>query len=357
MKKRTFILGLIATAQLSLIGCSDNDASVSDTPSTLQTEVLTNLSLDVITETYGNLYNNALTLHQTAENFTIGDEQALQELKNAWKNTRAPWEKSEGFLYGPVVNKGIDPAIDSWPVDVNAINSILESSEEITSSLLENNNTARGFHTIEYFVWGIDGNKSAADFTAREIEYLIAATENLKEKTHQLYMGWNNDGEYFASNFIDAGENSSIYRSKANALKEMAEGLAIIADEVANGKIETPLNGDNGGAKPEAEESRFSHNSKLDFANNIRSIQNIYLGNYDGAKGKGLTAVVVKANATLDSNIKTAITDAITAIETIPGTFTQAIVNNRTAVENAQNKVSELHLLLQSKLLPLVSEL
>lgn len=357
MKKRLIILGLLTISQLSLTSCSDNEAESTNTTNTLQTEILTNLSTDVITATYLDLYTNAQILHTNAENLSIGDDAALQAVKDAWKSTRAPWERSEGFLFGPVDTEGIDPAIDSWPVDVNAINSILSSNQEITTSLLESNNTARGFHTIEYFIWGIDGNKTAAALTDREIEYLVAATQNLMEKTQQLYTGWSVDGGYFASNFINAGESSSIYTSQINALKEIAEGMVIISDEVANGKIEEPLNGNNGGPKPQAEESRFSHNSKLDFANNMRSIQNIYLGGINGTTGKGMSELVAKNNATLDTQIQAAITEAISSIEIIPGTFTEAIVSHREAVQNAQTKVATLHSLLLSELIPLVSSL
>ncbi|MEH6406555.1 MAG: imelysin family protein [Leeuwenhoekiella sp.] len=359
MKKSIFILGLAITLQASLISCSDNDAVTeeTDTSATLYAEVLSDVSLSVITETYSDLYTNSVSLTVAVKALTVGDEEALQTVKDAWQATRAPWEKTEGFLYGPVDTEGIDPAIDSWPVDVNAINNILSSTSDINSSLLESNNEARGFHTIEYFVWGLNGNKTAAELTDREIEYLTATAENLEEKTEELYMGWAAEGSFFASNFINAGESGSIYTSQKGALQEIAEGLAIIADEVANGKIETPLNGNNGGAKPEAEESRFSNNSKLDFANNIRSIQNIYLGDYDGQAGMGLTNIVVESNVELDTNIKVALTAAITSIEAIPGTFTSAIENDRAAVADAQTKVTELLTLLQSGLVPFISNL
>ena len=357
MKKTIFILGIIST--LTVTNCSDNDDSSEaiDASAVLYTEVLTDISLDVITETYKTLYTNSIALETAVNNLTIGDEAALQVVKEAWQNTRAPWEKSEGFLYGPVDIDGIDPAIDSWPVDVNAINNILNSSNPITSTLLESNNEARGFHTIEYFVWGIDGNKSASSLTAREIEYLKAATQNLKVQTTDLYFGWIASNGNFVSNFINAGTSGSIYTSRKSALQEIVEGLTMIADEVANGKIEEPLNGNNGGPKPAAEESRFSNNSKLDFANNIRSIQNVYLGDYNGANGKGITDIVAARNATLDTNIKAAISNAISAIEAIPGTFTDAIVNNRPAVQNAQTKVGDLLTLLQSNLEPFISNL
>lgn len=355
MKKTVFFINLIVL--IAITSCSDNKDEETDTNATLYTEVLTNVSLNVITETYNDLNTNALSLKTAVENLSIGDETALQAVKDAWQNTRAPWEKSEGFLYGPVDTEGIDPAVDSWPVDVNAINNILNSESAITSSLLDTNNEARGFHTIEYFLWGLDGDKAASDLTDRELEYLTATATNLQSKTLDLYNGWLASEDNFAANFINAGESGSIYTSQKDALKEIVEGLAIIADEVANGKIEEPLNGNAGSAKPEAEESRFSNNSKLDFANNIRSIQNIYLGDYNGLDGKGITDIVASSNTTLDAEIKTSISDAIAAIEAIPGTFTDAIENNRTAVENAQTKVADLLTILESDLTPFISNL
>lgn len=359
MKKSLLIITLATLLPFSFVSCSDNDApeETQDNNDGLYSEVLKDLSLDVITSTYNQLYINAIALEDAANAMSVGDEVALEDAKNKWQDTRAPWEESEGFLYGPVDTEGIDPAIDSWPVDLNAINNVLNSGNPITQALLDSNNEARGFHTLEYFFWGLNGDKAASDLTDREIEYIKAAASDLRTKTEQLYFGWLPSQDDFAANFINAGENGSVYTSKINALSEIAEGITIIADEVANGKIEEPLNGNNGGPKPEAEESRFSNNSKLDFANNIRSIEHIYLGSFNGVQGSGLSNVVNVENPSLDGEIKSAISEAIVAIEAIPGTFTQAIVNNRAEVELAQNKVLVLLTKLQSQLEPLISNL
>lgn len=357
MKKNLFVLNVCIS--LFLMSCSDNEANTEQTDQNadLYAEVLSDVSLNVITETYFQLYTNASALHSAANLMTVGNETQLQAVKDAWVATRAPWEMSEGFLYGPVDTEGIDPAIDSWPVNVNDINNILDSGENITSTSLESNNEARGFHTIEYFIWGLNGDKTASELTERELEYLRAATQNLNEKTQQLYEGWLVSEGDFSGNFINAGNASSIYTSQIGALLEIVEGLTIIADEVANGKIEEPLNGNGGAAKPEAEESRFSNNSKLDFANNMRSIQNVYTGDFNGLASKGITDIVASENATLDTEIKTAISAAISSIENIPGTFTEAIEINRSEVENAQTKVTELLTLLEANLEPLISNL
>ncbi|AWA31288.1 imelysin [Flavobacterium magnum] len=360
MKNRIFSLAILAMASAALVNCSNNNEVTIENPNgPLYDEVLTNVANNVIVETYGELNTKAIALKASINAMTFpATEEQVMAVKLAWQATRAPWEQSESFLYGPVgIEEVVDPAIDSWPVDVASIEVIKNNPNPITASSLADNDDARGFHTIEYFIWGINSNKTAAEITAREIEFLRAAADDLQQNTQKLYDAWKAGGGNYVANFSNAGGLGSIYPSQKAALDEIVQGLAGIATEVATGKIEEPLNGNAGTAKPEAEESRFSNNSKLDFANNIRSIENIYLGDYNGATGKGLTDIVKFANPTLDTNIQAKITAAITAINAIPGTFTDAISNNRTAVQNAQTKVNELKTLLESQLLPLITNL
>lgn len=360
MKNKFFSVTLVAFAAMTLVNCSSNSSSESfSTDSPIRTAVLTNVSNNVIIATYGELNAKAVEMETLINGVTFPMTDAQQtSIKLAWQATRSPWEQSESFLYGPVgIEEVVDPAIDSWPVDVAAIDNIKASGAPITAASLATNDDARGFHTIEYFIWGIGGNKTADQIDAREIEFLKAAAADLQDNTQKLYDAWKTDGGNYAGNFILAGKTGSVYPSQKSALDEIAQGLVGIATEVATGKIEEPLRGNAGGPKPEAEESRFSNNSKSDFANNIRSIQNIYLGDFNGGSGMGLSDVVVLTNASLDASIKTKITDAIAAIELIPGTFTNAIVNDRPAVENAQTKVNDLKVLLESQLLPFINNL
>lgn len=359
MKNVTLRCIVLSIVSVALWNCSDNDSAETITTSTDYSDILTNEAVNVITMTYKNLNDEAGLLETAVNNFTIGDETTFEQIKNAWRATRTPWEQSEGFLFGPVGEKqlNIDGKIDSWPVDVTAIKALLNSGSSITTAVLETNNNTRGFHTIEYFVWGLDGNKTAADLSTRDIEYLKAATADLKTNTQALYDAWQPNGSNYQQHFINAGKTGSNYKSQKEALQEIVAGMVTIAEEVAGGKIETPLNGNSGNAAPEEEESRFSHNSKADFANNIRSIQNAYLGDYDSFSGKGITDIVAEQNGSLDLTIKAQIEDAINSIEAIPGTFTDAIINHRTAVQNAQQKVLELQETLQSDLTSLISNL
>ncbi|MEG0851812.1 MAG: imelysin family protein [Flavobacterium sp.] len=345
----------LAMTAFTIASCSDNDEPMVDPVETATLkEAVTNTSNNIIINTYGNLNQKAAALHtavtQLSTSLTVEN---LTKAKNAWMETRVYWEQSEGFLYGPVDTEGIDPAMDTWPVDVTAMNDILNSSSPITVATLENNNEARGFHLIEFLLWGENGTKTVDQLTPRQLELLKAAAQDLHNNTQKLHNGWIASAGNFVDNFINPSPNA--YPSYTVVLEEITEGLIIIADEVANGKIEDPLNSEGSTPNAELEESRFSNNSKTDFIDNMRSIQNIYLGTANGVgNGKGLSTLVNAKDPVLDAKIKNAISDAIMGLDAIPGTFSNAIFTNRNQVKAAQIKVSALHTVLQGELKPFV---
>ncbi len=360
MKK--IVRNIFAAAILvTVASCSDDDSPVTAVQQADYSEHLTNIGNNVIVATYSDLANKAADLYTVAGQFkTTANVANLDVVKQAWRSTRAPWEQSEGFLFGPVDTQGIDPAIDSWPVNTVDMDNLLADTTgvpTITETIVSQQvDEAKGFHLIEYLLWGLNGNKQAADFTTRELDYLVAACANLKTKTAQLSDAWLASGGNYVANFLNAG-NSGIYISQKAALQDLVTGMIAIADEVGNGKIETPLNGDGGtGVDATQEESRFSSNSKLDFANNIRSISNSYNGKYL-IDGKGIADVVASKNAALDTQFQAEIVAAIQAIEAIPGTFSNAIVSNRPAVETAQEKVRIVQQTLEQNISPLISNL
>ena len=110
-----------------------------------------------------------------AENPT---NEGFEKCCQAWMNARQPWETSEAYLFGPVKDKGLDPNMDTWPLDIDGIKNILhsqkfgdlewkgkfvEEDEENPNALspedkkqAENIGAAqslRGYHTIEFLIF------------------------------------------------------------------------------------------------------------------------------------------------------------------------------------------------------------
>lgn len=332
--------------------CSDDETTISED----YTAQINNVANNVILKTYeelaikGNLLKAAtdvLQANQTEANLTAA--------KNAWVAARSPWEQSEGFLFGPVDQEGIDPSIDSWPVNVIDLNNVLSSGNALTIEFLkQQEGTLKGFHTIEFLLWGENGNKKISDFSARQFDYLAACSGVLAEDVNTLYDLWKPTGGNFIKNVLDAGKGSTLYVSQKSALEEISNALIVIADEVGNGKINDPFVA----SDLTLEESRFSSNSKADFADNMRSIKNIYTGKFDSyGDGKGISDIVKEKNSAVDIEVKAAIDKAISAITNINGTFSQAVFNNRPSIDAAQKAVRDLQELFESKVNPIISEL
>ena len=104
----------------------------------------------------------------------------------------------------------------------------------------------------------------------------------------------------------------------------MVNGMIVIADEVANGKISDPYNE----SDTTLVESQFSFNSISDFQDNIRGIQNVYMGKFM-TDGQGLNEFVNSHDPDLDARFQQEVQAAIDAIGAIPDPFRDSITANR----------------------------
>ncbi len=138
--------------------------------------IIINYTDHVVLPTYADLLadNTALntairTLANTAGEYQAGTKTvadvnlAFKAAAAQWITAREPWETSEAFLFGPVADKGLDPNMDSWPLDVDALKNTLASGkfDNLTweGEFDENDETiaavqnVRGFHTLEFLLF------------------------------------------------------------------------------------------------------------------------------------------------------------------------------------------------------------
>ena len=345
-----FLVLSIGLIGCSLTGCGSDEEDDDDTVTTAgeadvfdASTTLNDFANKVVLATYIDLDNKAGELLGAVQSLGAATNQAHLELaQNAWKAARMPWEQSEAFLFGPVDTQGLDPALDSWPVNKVDLDGVLSSDQELTEASIDAlEDTLKGFHTIEYLLFREGDQRKAEDISPRELEYLAATTENLKAKTAQLANAWAASGENYAGEVANAGTSSTIYRSQKDAMQEMVNGMIVIADEVANGKISDPFNEKD----TTLVESQFSFNSISDFQDNIRGIQNVYAE---------LSGFVNGANPDLDTRFKTEVQTAIDTIGAIPDPFRDSITANRGAVQAAIDAVSTVQTTLENDILTLV---
>ncbi len=300
-------------------------------------DVYTSLSAKTTT-----LYDNIVALSENPS------DELLNQCKQNWRDARVVWENSEAFLFGPVATENIDPRIDTWPVNFVDLEGQLSSSATFTEAYIDGlDDELKGFHPIEYLMFGQNGNKTAAEFTDREMEYLKALALNLKTLTAELALGWaSTNANNYGSILTSPGENNPNYVDRASVYEEIIAAMAGICDEVANGKISEPFTTGNASL----EESPFAKNSITDFRNNILGVEMVYKANFN-QDGVGLEDLVRQHNLSLDGEIKLRISNAVAALNAITDPFGVAITSQPTLVQNAINAINDLKEVLEVDLM------
>lgn len=336
-------------------------------------EIIQNVATNVILKTYQDMAKETLNLKSSVETFAKNPTQEnLENAKSAWRAARVPWESSESFLFGPVDSLGIDPQVDTWPLNRLDLEGVLSSGRQINLDLVRNLGTnLQGFHTIEYLLFGsglTSNNKALADFNQTQFDYLLATSSLLAEYSGQLAYAWStqyNPEDSKSGGYADLISNPSlqnpVYSSERAVLEELIQGMMGILDEVGNGKIADPFGSDINHANVELVESPYSWNSLSDFTNNIRSVYGIYTGSYGTHKGAGIKDFVKAKNASLAQRVEFEILKSMQLIQKISGPaqnvpFRQAIltVDGRERIQLAIDQLAKTRKLIEESVLPLL---
>ena len=322
-----------------------------------------------------------VTAQETGQDYS----QLIKDADASWRLMRKHWEQSEAFLYGPAAAHTIDPHIDSWPLDFNAMNALLHDSKQMAR--IEEEGGAyvgeklgyalKGFHACEYLLFESvikdgravgTGKPHDDNLTHAEAVYLLGIVEDLTQQAILLEYCWAGevsnekmkileDGEVepfedkYGAQMINAGKAGSTYVTYQEVAEEIIAGCADIAGEVADLKMGNPYISSTPDERDYIE-SPYSCTSTIDFADNIRSIQHSYEGVQAG--DYSVSNFVYGKDPELDTKMRKAITDAIAAIEAIKDFENTAKGNPQ--VKEAIDRVSALEEILSEEVLPLLSK-
>ena len=381
MKKTNFYVAALLATMTTATSCSedtDNNGS-SNGLSQEQKSIVANYADKVVVARYSKLANDGkalLVAVKAIQSSTATDKTSLiKTAADAWKSARISWERTEAYLFGPVDKAGIDPGIDSWPLDLPELQKSIQKwdpTKDSYKTLATDGGDLKGFHAIEYMLfkngsaktnsvaafdseYSIDkGSLTDAQFQAKLESYTVAVAEELYRCVLQLEAEWNKAGlsadkkadfTAFGKNitmntpsgdYADIFKNPSLdnayYNSFSQAVSEAFTGAVGIADEVANVKISDPINAqvEDGTGLLEVE-SWFSYNSIADFTNNVRGIKEAYFGElctneaqFDAdttPAANSLGALVAKADKAAGDKAVKALNDAIAKVSAMDGPF------------------------------------
>lgn len=343
----------LSVVWLAIAGCKKNDTGSSGgnalAQATLEQNILTDFAANLANPNYQDIQAKAQVMNSAITTFNANPtDENLEAIRVAWKNTRAAWEQCEGFLFGPVEDFNYDPTIDDWPVNKADLDAVIASDNALQVADVDQlGTTLKGFHAIEYIIFGVGSTQKAANVSARDKVYLASLGESLLNTTTQLRNSWDPASGNYTSEVVKAGKGSTTFTTRQSVFLALIGSMADICNEVANEKMQTPL----AAQDSTLDESSFSHNSVNDFKNNIAGVLNAYRCQYPGAaSGHSLSELVASKNASLDIEIRSQINAAIASFNAITLTYEKAIYTQQNQIKSVQNAINILQVTLEGDL-------
>ena len=360
--KKIFYVAAMAISSLLLVGCQGNNNVTTDKEEKYKA-IAEAYVLHTVQTTYTELADATIELYDACEavyakyeNKENISESEVQQLGELWKASRHQWELSEAFLFGPVEDNNIDPHIDTWPHDLSAQLDLMQDEQKMTLvaekglSVLGDEGLM-GYHALEYMIFDVTNYQHPTDirynnfndYSKNEMIYFRAIAKDLVEQLVALEACWKGKSNVstrkqqilaaapsevsrytglisgFGKQLLNAEGEYTSYRS---VMDELLDGCDGIADEVGNTKIGRPVRGAGAGAEEGDRnyiESPYSLNSVQDFADNIRSIQNAYMGSQQG--DASLYSYMLTKNAEVANALRDQIETTIAAIEKMQEPF------------------------------------
>lgn len=346
-------IGLLFIAPLS--SCNHSEVTISDDEQRDKAyqEIAETFVNKTVVPTYTKMAQKTVDLVEDLRAYRKAPTQEnLNKACEDFIESRGWWERSEAFLFGAANDFGIDPHIDSWPLDLPALQKYLEEATNIKELDGEDSDiVARtklgqellGFHGVEYILFENGKPRTVGTISEEHLIYAIAVAGDLRNSCWQLLTAW--AGEEYASklnkelvkhiledvelpvlvggrfsygeNMVKAGQPGSLYRSWINAMEDIVSGCNGICDEVGTSKIGKAHTGEDASYI----ESPYSQRSILDFHDNITSVENVYLGGIEGNRGASLHQYMQTHNKAMDAKVLKAIDNAKNAIKSMKAPF------------------------------------
>ncbi|MCA0994501.1 imelysin family protein [Alloyangia pacifica] len=279
-------------------------------------------------------------------------EETLAAAREAWLAARNPYQQTEVFRFGNPIVDDWEGKVNAWPLDEGLIdyvdetyggatdenpfaasnviaNSTLElagaevDASEITPELIADTlneadgietNVARGYHAIEFLLWGQDlngtehgaGERPYTDYVTgdactggncdRRADYLTAATDLLVADLEEMAANWAEGG----------AAREAVSENADQGIVMMLTGMGSLSyGEQAGERMRLGLMLND----PEEEHDCFSDNTHNSHFYDGKGIQNVYLGQYervDGSvvSGPSLSDLVAETSGDLDTEMK-----------------------------------------------------
>jgi len=356
MKKLIFLALIAATTFVLVQSCKKSSTNaVSNTGTTFDRKgMLTNLSTNIIIPAYTAFQANTVTLDAAVTTFnTTPNATNLTALQTAFQAAYKQWQSTSEFDFGPAQQINFRVNTNTYPADVNQINSNITAGT-YNAGLLANL-AAKGLPGMDYLLFGIGADNTAilAQYTtdnqaAKRKTYLAALSAELKTNATTVLTAWTTGG--YKTTFVN-NDGTDSGSSTGLLLNQLVYDYEILK----NYEVGIPAGVQSAGTTfPQKVQAYYSKISLQLTIAHLQAILNIYSGVSSAGDGLGFDDYLTSANAkyadgtSLNATIKTQFGAAATALSALTDPLATNITANTTAVVAAYTQLQKLTVLLKT---------
>lgn len=353
---RKFFLLVLALGS-TFVGIQSCSKSSEDQPTASSSfdrkAMLTNLSTNLILPAYTAFQTTAVNLDKAATDFNASpDLTKLTALQSAFQAAYKQWQSTSAFGFGPAEGQNLRINVNTYPADINQINSNI-SAGSYNPSLLANL-AAKGLPALDYLLFGTgaDNNAVLQQYTTdskagNRKTYLAALSAELKTGISSVIDAWNTG---YTTTFLNA-TGTDVGSSTGQFINQLVYDYEILK----NFEVGIPAGVQSmGTAYPQKVQAYYSKMSLQLALLHIQALQNSYLGKSAQGDGIGLDDYLTQAGAkssnggSLNDTIKAQFATAIAKLQTLTDPLSDNIKNNQAAVTSAYTELQKLTVLLKT---------
>lgn len=345
------------TVMLLLVAALLASACASATPPSQQ-DVIASLTDDLIVPRFQTVAGEMSDMRDALEALCANSNaNTLNAARNAWREARAPWLRSQSMWFGPVMDRRSRTFVDWSPIDPERIETTLARRESVSANEVREflGSTQRGLGAIEYVIFGDDAKIMAAldDPTGIRCQYVIALGEVVADETVGVLADWTGDGSVsggYAGYFRGA---AGVALVDQQAIDEVVRTSVFITRSINDMRLGKALGADGGQSDPSAIPGGAGNNAVADLRNQVQGMQDTYLG-AGTDESLGISALVQGVSKDADERMRGHFAAALEAIDGLQEPLHMTVVSNPESARLAHRRMQELQRALNTEVVSLL---
>ena len=323
-------------------------------------DVLVALTETVIVPQFQSVADEMNNLREALETLCASPSaENLRSARDAWRDARAPWMRSQAMWFGPVMDRRSRSLVDWSPVDGERIEATLASRDAIAAADVRDflGSTQRGLGAIEYLLFGDDAKivASLRGPQALRCQYLAALGDVVASETGGVLADW--AGSDSDSSGYDGYFNGTapVALLDENAVAELVQTSVFLIRSVADMGLGQALGVDGGVPDVEAIPGGAGNNAVANLRNQLLGMQLIYVGaSGEGKAGMGLSALVQPLSNDTDARMRDGFAQAAATIDLLEEPLLTSIAEDPGPAQAAYQRLKELQRVLNTEVVSLL---